>query len=469
MRKKYPIFVIILSTIVTYLPYFKNTFGIDTSTMIMDQRQMLEGYLSQGRFGIVWLYDTLIHHYNNQLVPFIAIPLLAISGIYCYFIINKYDNKSSNFVTMLFTIAFINNPVVYSQLYFKMQTLPMIIGLICILLGMHLSLSEVRSWVKILFISLLFAFSILIYQVFVFFIFAMMLFCLLIFKDKRQDILRAMLPSWLIAGVIYGLVYKLSALMIHYSTYGNETYMMWTQLGTVGGLQKVGAVVIAMLAIAYAALVILTILRYRAGAKIDGLLLVLLLGSILTFNMAFGNIKAAPRVYFGTFSVVFAGIVYSFAKKGKEFKYLSVALTIVSMILTFSLSQKANASYANDVVLMHDVVAFATQNKILTPAEKETNLVFIGQSQVGNQGIIHKLQDIFITGATRTSFFQFDPPLTSVRPYDFLKIHGHDFKIPDQELRAKAAVMYSELPDYPNHQSMTFETETKTIIVKLSN
>lgn len=97
--------------------------------------------------------------------------------------------------------------------------------------------------------------------------------------------------------------------------------MMWTQLGTVGGLQKVGAVVIAMLAIAYAALVILTILRYRAGAKIDGLLLVLLLGSILTFNMAFGNIKAAPRVYFGTFSVVFAGIVYSFAKKGKEFKW----------------------------------------------------------------------------------------------------------------------------------------------------
>ncbi len=59
MRKKYPIFVIILSTIVTYLPYFKNTFGIDTSTMIMDQRQMLEGYLSQG-LSMVWFISFLL-------------------------------------------------------------------------------------------------------------------------------------------------------------------------------------------------------------------------------------------------------------------------------------------------------------------------------------------------------------------------------------------------------------------------
>lgn len=44
---------IAVTTLATYLPYFKNTYGIDTSTMILSQKQMLDGYLSQGRFGIV--------------------------------------------------------------------------------------------------------------------------------------------------------------------------------------------------------------------------------------------------------------------------------------------------------------------------------------------------------------------------------------------------------------------------------
>ena len=461
--------IILLATVVTYLPYFKNTFGIDTSTMIMNQRQMLDGYLSQGRFGIVWLFELFIRNYNNQIVPFIVVPLLAIAGIYLYYILRKFDGKPSNIAAMLFSIAFINNPVVYSQLYFKMQAIHIVVGLFCVLIGMHLCLSSAKNSVKIIGGSLLFGFSLLIYQVFAFFIFSMILLCLLLFKEERKHILQSMLPSWIIAGIIYIVSYVVASMTIHYSAYGSETYMMWNKLSAIGGLQKVGALFIGIVTIAYVALLLFTLAKYRAGKNIDGLLTILLVVSILTFNMAFGNVKPAPRVYFGAFSVVFAGILYLWAKKGAQLKYLSVAFALLSMVFTFSLSQKANQSYNYDKILTQNVVEFSKGNNVSKDNENKTNIVFIGDLQVGNQGIIRKFQDIFITGATRTSFFQFDPALTSVRPYDFMKIQGYDFKIPDQALRVAMTTKYSSLPDYPDHESMKFDSETNTIVVKLSN
>ena len=83
-RKIFPLLIITCAITLTYFPYFKNTFGIDTSTMIKSQGQMLSGYLSQGRFGMVWIFELLIHRYNNQIVPFIIIPLLVGAGIYLY-------------------------------------------------------------------------------------------------------------------------------------------------------------------------------------------------------------------------------------------------------------------------------------------------------------------------------------------------------------------------------------------------
>lgn len=79
------------------------------------------------------------------------------------------------------------------------------------------------------------------------------------------------------------------------------------------------------------------------------------------------------------------------------------------------------------------------------------------------------MQDICITGATRITFSQFDPPLTSVRPYDFMKTQGYNFAIPDQALRTQMATQYSGLPDYPTEKAFTYAPANKTIIVKLSN
>lgn len=160
---------IVITTLATYLPYFKNTYGIDTSTMILSQKQMLDGCLSQGRFGIVLLFNLFIRNYNNQIVPFIVVPLLILAGIYLYFILKQFDKSSSNFALILFTIVFINNPVVYSQLYFKMQAIHIVIGLFCVLIGTHLCLSENKNIVKIICGAVLFGFSLLIYQVFAFF------------------------------------------------------------------------------------------------------------------------------------------------------------------------------------------------------------------------------------------------------------------------------------------------------------
>lgn len=461
-----PFLTIACAIILTYLPYFKNTFGIDTSTMIKNQGQMLNGYLSQGRFGMVWIFEIFIHHYNNQIVPFIVIPLLVGSGIYLYFILKKYDKRSSDFAATLFAIAFICNPVVYAQLYFKMQAVQMIVGLFCVLLGVNLSLSKLRYFLKIIGSSLLFAFSLLIYQVFIFFIFSMILFCFYFFKEKRQRIVQVMAPSWFVAGLIYFVSYFMASLMINYSSYGNETYMMWNKLNELSGFQKLGVSFIALFTLAYMVLLIITIRRFRAKKEIDLLSLILLIGSIFTFNMAFGNFRPAPRVYFGTFSTVFSGLLYLGIRKGNRLKYLSFVITLFSIFFTFSLAHKANLSYENDQMLSDKVVKYAQEQGIL---ESKTNLVFIGNLQRGNQGVINKFQAIFITGATRVSFFQFDPPLTSLRPYDFMEIKHYHFKIPDQKLRANLSLKYEDLPNYPSEKSIFWDKDENALLVKLSD
>lgn len=465
-RKIFPLLIITCAITLTYFPYFKNTFGIDTSTMIKSQGQMLSGYLSQGRFGMVWIFELLIHRYNNQIVPFIVIPLLVGAGIYLYFTLNKYDKESSDFAASLFAIVFICNPVVYAQLYFKMQAIQIVIGVFCVLLGINLSLSRLRTSVKIIGSVLLFAFSFLIYQVFVFFIFSMILFCFYVFRDKRQQILQVMVPSWLVASLIYFLSYFLASFMIHYSSYGNETYMMWNKLPELGNLQKIGALFIALFALAYLFLLIITIRRFRAKKEINVLLLILLIGSIMTFNMAFGNLRPAPRVYFGTFSTVFSGILYLGIRKGNGLKYLFLLIILFSMFFTFSLSHKANLSYENDQILTENVMKYAREHNIL---ENGTNLVFNGNLQTGNQGMLNKFQDIFITGATRVSFFQFDPPLTFLRPYDFMEIKGYHFKIPTPKLRANLSLKYEHLPNYPSEKSMFWDKGENALLVKLSN
>lgn len=101
--------------------------------------------------------------------------------------------------------------------------------------------------------------------------------------------------------------------------------------------------------------------------------------------------------------------------------------------------------------------------------ENGTNLVFNGNLQTGNQGMINKFQDIFITGATRVSFFQFDPPLTFLRPYDFMEIKGYHFKIHTPKLRANLSLKYEHLPNYPSEKSMFWDKGENALLVKLSN
>ncbi|QDK70530.1 hypothetical protein [Lactococcus protaetiae] len=80
-----------------------------------------------------------------------------------------------------------------------------------------------------------------------------------------------------------------------------------------------------------------------------------------------------------------------------------------------------------------------------------------------------KFQDIFITGATRSSFFQFDDPLTSDRPYNFMTLQGHAYPVPEQALRTSLVSKYAALPDYPNPESVKFDSNSQILVFKLSN
>lgn len=90
----------------------------------------------------------------------------------------------------------------------------------------------------------------------------------------------------------------MASLMINYSSYGNETYMMWNKLSELGSSQKLGVSFIALFTLAYMVLLIITIRRFRAKKEIDLLSLILLIGSIFTFNMAFGNFRRSFLDYY---------------------------------------------------------------------------------------------------------------------------------------------------------------------------
>lgn len=467
-EKVFSVSVICLLSVITYLPYFKNTFGIDTSTMINNQRQMLDGYLSQGRFGIVWLFELFINHYDNSIVPWLVVPSLAILGSYLYFILKKYGKNVSNFTALIISIFFVNNPIVYSQLYFKMQAIHIVIGLLFVLLGTHLSLTQTKNFVKISIATILFAYSMLIYQVFAFFIFSMLLFSLLVFQEKREVILKSMLTSLLLSTFLYVIIYVIASNNYEYSQYGSETYMMWNKYNMLELSQKLGIIIIGLFALVYLMLVVLTILRFKQKKRLNLLLFVLLIGSLFTFNILFGNIKPVPRVYFGTFSVVSSGVLYFISKRGKLLQYLSVIMVMVSILFTFSLSHKANVSYQNDKVLVDKLVKFAKENDLSKKEFDKKNIVFIGNLSLKKQSYFSKFQNIFITGATRTSFFQFDPPETSVRPYDFMKTQGYEVLVPDEKIRKIVGKEFYALPNYPSERAIIGDSRKNAIIVKLS-
>ncbi|MFC4652785.1 glucosyltransferase domain-containing protein [Lactococcus nasutitermitis] len=454
---------IILATIVTYLPYFKNTVGIDTSTMMLNQRQMLQGYLSQGRFGIVWFFDSFVKNYNNEIVPFMAVFLLILIGIYFYFLLDNYLTNLSKMMKAIFAILFVNNPVIYAQLYFKLQAIEICLGILLVLVASHLCLLErpVRL-VKFILSVILLSFAILIYQSFAFFIFSLFLFYLLIFPEKRREVLQTFFPALLVSGLVYIVVYWLYSLRVQYSTYGAQTYLMWNRFASLGHLKQILMLGMLVAAVFFVILSIWTIVRARKYLTIDAHLLVLLLMSLLTFNVFFGNIIPTPRVYFGTFSVVGIGLLYTLVNRARVWRFLAGSLAILSLLLTFGLAHKANVSFANDVQLTQKVTNFANQKQAKT-------VVFIGNLQVGNQGAVNKIADLFITGATRTSFFQFDEPLISVRPYDFMRLQGHDFPVADKALRQAMVTKYENLPAYPAAGAFIFDEDSQTVVVKLSD
>ncbi|MCL2113159.1 MAG: glucosyltransferase domain-containing protein [Streptococcaceae bacterium] len=482
-RKIFPILMIVLTTFLTYLPYFKNTFGIDTSTMMLDSHEMLEGYLSQGRFGIVWIFNLFIHHYDNSLVPFLVIPLLALAAVYLFYLIRHFDEKSRPFSAMTFAIFFVNNPVVYAQLYFKLQALEITLGLLFVLSASHICLTEkIRRPVKIMLSTVFLSLSILIYQSFAFFIFSLFLFWLLILPRKRKIIFQNFLPSLMIAGLIYLLTYLLYAMKINYSSYGSQTYLMWNKFASLGHLHQALMLVMLFGALIYLGLIFITIRRAKHNQPLEMLLIILLFLSLFSFNVAFGTSTKTPRIYFGTFSAVVIGLLYYWNKP----KFFGI-LAIVSMIFTFSLSFHANQAYQNDLKLTNEVADQISQHQAKT-------VVFIGNLQEENlvnevktkfkvsaasspaqevgmlaRTYFDKFQDIFITGATRSSFFQFDDPLTSGRPYNFMTLQGHAYPVPEQALRTTLVSKYAALPNYPNPESVKFDSNSQILVFKLSN
>lgn len=114
---------IMVATIVTYFGYFINTYHLDTSIQIASNG-MNSMYMSQGRYVVVLLNKILYGNYSlydNQIIPFITIFILILCGSYLYFLLSNYSDISSYIVKLCISIFFVNNPIIYSQLFFKLQ------------------------------------------------------------------------------------------------------------------------------------------------------------------------------------------------------------------------------------------------------------------------------------------------------------------------------------------------------------
>ena len=466
LNKKY-IAIIISCIIASYLPYFRNTFGIDTEYMILDSERQINSWLTIHRYGLVAL-SHLFSPYNNLIVPFVVVALLCLSGILFFYILEKKEPHKQSLHRLIFVIIFICNPFMYAQFYFKLQAIP--VALCFFLIMVACFLFEKSFKFSVLIASLIFALSFSVYQTFLFFTISLMLFFICIGKGNRKVVFFQWFISIGIGGVLYllGLFYFSAPTLTlgngygtHFINWGSGDLISQTISGGMFGI--VLGVSYLLLIIAIFVVAILSIRKKDT----ETFLLVLFGASFLIAPLLFGNLLLPSRMIFATFSIVFGGLVYIIASRFPKYKFVYIAIAVLLMAMTSLQIVRANMSYESDKRLVAEIVLSLNEAGVSEQDFPDYYLYFIGNYRENDRSLMERALNILLIGNTQLSFFQFDHYSITGRPYRFLATQGYHFGVPSSEGRSAVNSTFYFLPNFPEEDSIFIDGNM--IVIKLSD
>ena len=466
-RNKFYLLIILLVGVLIYgIRIFSSDISIDTEILINTPEQILNMWMSFGRFGLVGIKE-LFHlvPINITLTNIFTFIFFFLSIIIWMINIEKIQKSKNKYATLIFGLSLMISPIFVEQFGFTLQSLEVSIAFLFVALGIFFQEKyfETNKIIYSLITILLIAGSFMCYQAFIVLYITICVFDYIAkYKDKTDyKLILKYLVIFAIACVLY---FGISAVLTNVLNVEKDTYIQdqikWGEYGIVEGIGRMillNAVTTSpFLGIQFDLILvcIFTILSYYLLKNIklkENKLFYLIYIFMFVTPFITGIIKGDVELYRAKFSLAFliAFALYYLinnveTKKLKLVLNIFVTIFIVSQTITsFSLFFIDNQRYQNDIEIGNQI------NETIKNLNTDKPVVFVGKKEYTKY---------FIRGEMLGhSFFEWDAKEEygiNERTIGFLKTIGIEYRSADLEQIQKAREEAKEMPIWPEDNSI---------------
>ena len=478
---KYNLLIVLLVGLLIYsIRMIFYSISIDTEVLINNPEQLLNSWMSIGRFGLVGIKKLFnLVPININLTNIFTFIIFYISIVIWMMNVEKFQKVKNKYSTLVFALVLIASPIFAEQFGFTLQSLEMSIAFLLLAIGINFQekyLNTNKIWYVLITILLL-VISFMCYQAFIFLYITICAFDYFVKYKGKIDyklILKYIL-IYIISLVIY---YGLTQILTNVLNIEKTPYLLnqidWAKGSFFGVLLKTIVVNIVttniFMGIVFDIILIITfviITKYLLSVYKIKQNKMFYLVYIFLFISPFlsGIIKGSVEMYRAKFSLAFfiAFMLYYLVNnfgniKNKKFssiiKYFVIFTIIVQILISFSLFFIDYQRYKDDVETGNKI------NEIIQKMDKQKIVVFVGKKEY---------KKFKVTGETLGhSFFEWDANEAygvNFRVNGFLKTINIDYNIPSLEDIQKVKDELVDMPIWPEEGSI-IERE-KCIIVNL--
>ena len=401
------------------------TVGIDTESIILDQKGLLESWEGMGRIGLVLIKRLLFPFgYHSYLQNGLMLLTLALS---LSFLVKKFKLSP-----LVFNLAFLALPITYSQLYFQLQNFEVVLAFFLLILAIYYPTRKNKvSLASIPITSLVIGFATSVYQSLLLFAISYTAFCLLHHPERRSS------KEWLLSWIpipLGTLCYK--GLNIFFNQTPTSNYLD-LHFGN-----KLSLLTLFML------ILLLGLLFYKRPTDWKRQLnLFLFLTSPFYLLALTGNLVF--RSLFPGLPFVLAYLLHLFYQK-KTYPKTILALTSALSLLTLGIQYKEYQRYQSDMSIAQDIARHIP--------DASYRVQFIGKKEI-SAPFPSPYEPMM------TSFFSWDPVDNQIRSDHMLQLVGAKFRPSTQTENQAAYKKYNQLPSYPEKDSIQVLDQEKVVLV----
>lgn len=465
------------------------TVGLDTAGMMSIYKEMIEHYITIGRFGVSFT-KILLGFTNLQPweLSFLTILFLYIAVILWGFVFSnlfqKNDESSQN-CTWIMGALFVTAPLLAEQFMFTLQSFEVALALNLCALALWLSYKN-----KKIYSIMLLAYAIGTYQSFVviYIIAAITAFLLsydfTIWKQKKRIILTQSIIC--IGGVaLYYIINKLTTVILGISSsqYLEDSFIAWGKqdfdtilnhclLYIKSVFEGSGIFYNGMYAVCVISLFLIMIYKICKKRKLDGLLILTMIGYMLSpflLTIFLGNVEPVRAQFQIPFWIGCASyIIVSRIQVTKA----KLVCCFICAIISFRQANLLETLFYTDYIRQRSDERLATQimDRIYTLGVTETEIENMGIVFVGEKSAL--LNSSTIKGEMiGKSHFEFGGGGSSSTGCTnflivFLKTEGYEFRNPSVDEMEEGLMVSKNMPAWPLEGSVAIFNDI--VVVKLS-